>query len=84
MEIDGIPVEEKDVPCRFDHGTPREVAVALYDMPDGCFCYPEDRKQALCISHIQSASPRGGMTPIVIYHPALYNQMKIWQNRRVH
>ncbi len=44
--------------CRFGDGE----AIAIWDMPGGCMCYPEDRAQALCLQHSRRATPLDGMT----------------------
>lgn len=36
-------------------------AVGIYSVPEGCFCYPDDREQALCPQHVIGATPIGGM-----------------------
>jgi hypothetical protein len=36
--------------CRF--GCP--VALVLVSVPAGCFCFPDDRKQWLCLQHLVS------------------------------
>lgn len=43
--------------CRFC----RSSAIAIYELSKGCFCYPEDKEQALCPQHIVSATPIGTM-----------------------
>jgi hypothetical protein len=43
--------------CRFCD----DEAVAVFDMPRGCVCYPEDRQQSLCMQHIVKANTIGGM-----------------------
>lgn len=37
-------------------------AIAIFDMPGGCFCYPDETTQPLCPQHIIQAHPLGGMT----------------------
>jgi hypothetical protein len=65
-----IPVEEIIVPCRFcGEGSS---AVGKYAMPEGCFCYPNDREQALCAQHVIRATPIGAMELVVIYQPWFY------------
>lgn len=44
-------------PCRF-HNTP---AVAVFRMPGGCTCFPEDTEQALCMQHVVRATPLNRM-----------------------
>ena len=36
-------------------------AVAGFFMPEGCWCYPKDREQVLCMQHVIKATPLGGM-----------------------
>lgn len=36
-------------------------AVAVFSMPRGCTCYPDDREQALCMQHVVRANPTGEM-----------------------
>lgn len=36
-------------------------AVAVFDVPEGCACYPDDRQQALCMQHVVGESSIGGM-----------------------
>lgn len=43
--------------CRFC-GSP---AVAVFSVPDGCSCYPDDREQALCMQHVVKRNPLGEM-----------------------
>lgn len=54
-----MPPAEVDivVPCRFC-GTP---AVAVFELDAGCACFPDDRRQALCMQHVVRASPLGTM-----------------------
>lgn len=44
--------------CRFCGAA----AVAVFALPRGCICYPDDREQALCPQHVIRATPLGGMT----------------------
>lgn len=37
-------------------------AVAIFDIPEGCACYPDDRVQTLCMQHVVGATPIGAMT----------------------
>lgn len=55
---------EAVVLCRFC-ATP---ATAVYAMDRGCFCYPDDREQALCPQHIDRASPLGSMVLVRELH----------------
>jgi phage portal protein BeeE len=41
-------------------------------MSEGCFCYPNDREQALCAQHVIRATPIGAMELVVIYQPWFY------------
>ena len=43
--------------CRFCSAA----AVAVFTLSDGCFCFPDDREQALCLQHIVKATPSGTM-----------------------
>lgn len=43
--------------CRFCG----EPAVAVFRLPGGCVCFPDDREQALCPQHILRATPLAGM-----------------------
>lgn len=36
-------------------------AVAVFDLPEGCLCYPHDREQSLCPHHAFKANPIGDM-----------------------
>lgn len=36
-------------------------AIAIYNMPGGCYVYPQVKIQALCPQHIIKASPQNGM-----------------------
>lgn len=45
------------ISCRFGDGE----AIAVWDMPGGCLCHPEDRVQALCLHHSHRATPLDGM-----------------------
>ena len=36
-------------------------AIALWHMDEGCMCHPEERVQALCLHHLNRATPLGGM-----------------------
>jgi hypothetical protein len=47
--------------CRFQGPRHNAEAVAVFDMPGGCVCFPEDRKQALCMQHVVKANPLAGM-----------------------
>lgn len=49
---------EEETACRFCKATP----VALFSLPQGCFCFPDDREQALCPQHVVNAEPIGEMT----------------------
>jgi hypothetical protein len=44
--------------CRFCS----QPALALFNLPKGCACYPGDRQQALCAQHVITAEPLGEMT----------------------
>jgi len=43
--------------CRFCDSP----AVAVFAMPRGCWCHPDDRRQSLCLHHAIKATPLGGM-----------------------
>jgi hypothetical protein len=43
--------------CRFCDSKP----VAVFAFDSGCVCYPEDRRQALCMQHVVRATPLGSM-----------------------
>lgn len=43
--------------CRFCD----DFAVGLFEMSDGCVCFPEDREQWLCMQHALKATPLGSM-----------------------
>lgn len=47
-----------DLPCRFGDSSG---AIAVWEMDEGCMCYPDDRVQSLCLHHTFRASPRGSM-----------------------
>jgi len=47
-----------DVRCRFCN----DAAVGIFEFPGGCICYPEDRRQALCMQHVIRATPLDGMS----------------------
>jgi len=67
---DGITVDPRIVPCRFDHNTP---AVGRYKTPDGCVCYPDDREQDLCAQHVIKNGMIGDRVAlVVIYEPFFY------------
>jgi len=55
--------QETGPQCRFTDGE----AVARFALDKGCFCYPDDREQDLCLHHIVKATPLGGMKLIVDY-----------------
>ncbi len=58
---------EEGVPfCRF---CPDVLAVAEFSMDQGCFCFPEDRRQALCLQHIEKATPLGSMVVSRVFDP---------------
>lgn len=43
--------------CRFaEHGCLDE-AVAYVEFEDGCACFPEDRRQYLCLQHLSESEP---------------------------
>ena len=44
--------------CRFCD----DLAVAVFDLPRGCACFPDDRVQALCMQHIVKANDLAGMS----------------------
>jgi len=73
MHINGVPVIEEDAVCRFDGCM--HPAVGDYATPSGCACYPEDRKQDLCVQHAVTAEPLGEMTLTRIYDPRLYEDL---------
>lgn len=50
-------------PCRFC----KELSIVRVAIPQGCFCYPDDREQDLCDHHVQRATPLGEMTVIHWY-----------------
>ena len=52
------PADPVSVKCRFC----KSDALAVFHLPRGCFCYPDDREQALCPQHIIRATPLGEMT----------------------
>jgi hypothetical protein len=58
------------VPCRFC-GTP---SVGIYHLDEGCFCYPDDREQALCSQHVLRATPLGEMILIKAFVSAICEQ----------
>lgn len=68
-EFEGVPVEEKEVPCRFSENTPQHTspAVARYALSHGCVCFPEDREQDLCLQHAHDCGFLGTVEPIKIY-----------------
>lgn len=45
------------IPCRFGDGP----AVALYEFDQGCVCFPDEHKMALCAHHEYKATPIGTM-----------------------
>lgn len=49
--------------CRFCSTEP--IARAAFDQ--GCFCYPDDREQDLCLHHYMRATPLGTMTLVADY-----------------
>ncbi len=62
-----IPIEEKAVPCRFGDGN---LAVARYETPQGCVCFPDDRLQDLCGQHVIKDGMIGNdVRLIIIYNP---------------
>ena len=75
-EINGIPVNEMVVPCRFSvDRCCSGVAVGRYATPNGCVCYREDTEQDLCVQHAITAEPLGPFRLIVIYQPELYQTL---------
>lgn len=69
---DGIPVERRDVPCRHGDGGP---AVARYETPEGCACFPGDRVQDLCAQHIVKDGMIGEAKIILVYHPECLHRL---------
>jgi len=49
--------------CRFC----KDEAIARAGFSDGCFCYPNDREQDLCLHHYMRATPLGDMSMIEDY-----------------
>jgi len=41
-----------------------DLAVAVFSMPGGCVCRPDDRQQALCMTHALKSRPLAGMVMI--------------------
>lgn len=71
--INGIPVDEKIVACRFSLDRVCESpAVGRYSTPNGCVCYREDTEQDLCVQHAFTAEPLGPFNLTLIYQPSLY------------
>ena len=65
-----IPVEVKEVPCRFGDHSP---AVGRYKTPEGCVCYPDDREQDLCAQHIIKDGMIGERVELIlVYQPSFY------------
>lgn len=55
---------ETQVPGSIGHLTCRfcdDPAVAIFYLPQGCICHPEDRQQALCMQHVVKSNPIGDM-----------------------
>ena len=70
----GIPVEKKLVPCRFGC----EYAIARFALPNGCFCYPDEREQDLCAQHVVRTSfTSDGMHVVHVYDADFCRQMGI-------
>ena len=71
--VEGIPIEEKLVPCR--HGEKCEHAVGKYKTPEGCFCFPNDREQNLCGQHVYKDGTIGdNVELILVYDVGFYEQ----------
>jgi hypothetical protein len=47
--------------CRFETEFHKDKAVAVYILDRGCYCYPDDKIQALCAQHECNATPLGKM-----------------------
>jgi len=47
--------------CRFGTELHQDMAVAVYIFDRGCYCYPNDKIQALCAQHECDATPIGRM-----------------------
>ncbi len=74
--INGIPFDEKEVPCRFSlDRCCTSLAVGRYSTPQGCVCYREDKEQDLCVQHAITAEPLGSFKLIVIYNTELYKTL---------
>ena len=75
MSTYSIPIEEKEIPCRF---APQcsDSAVGRYDTPEGCVCLPEDREQDLCVQHAITAEPLGPFQLKLIYQPSLLRYLR--------
>lgn len=58
------------IPCRFC-GAP---AVGVYALDKGCFCYPDDREQALCSQHVCRATPVTTMILVRAFVPEILGQ----------
>ncbi|GEM_PF-1724105 len=69
VDVNGIPVDTKEVPCRFGCG---DIAVGHFSTPNGCVCFPDDVEQDLCVQHALTAEPHGAFTLVTIYHIGLY------------
>jgi hypothetical protein len=46
--------------------------MAVFSLEKGCFCYPDDRQQALCPQHYVKATPIGKMELVQVLDPALW------------
>lgn len=64
-------------PCRFSALDPPcgGSAVGLFSVPDGCACFPGDRRHALCAQHVATASPLGEMVLVEAYAPEALRQL---------
>jgi len=63
-------LERKIVPRRFDDGLH---AVGMYETPEGCVCFPQDRTQNLCGQHvIKNGMIGGGVRLVVVYDLSFY------------
>jgi hypothetical protein len=47
--------------CRFGTERHTDTAVAVYILDHGCFCFPDDKIQALCAQHEHKSTPIGNM-----------------------
>lgn len=55
------------IACRFAEGLGAPCpspAVAYVTLSDGCACFPNDRRQYLCLQHLQEAEPIGSISAV--------------------